>query len=122
MTPPDRLRRYAPPRASSALRERVLAGAREAVSSSVAISRADRIWFSTGWRFAWVAAIAACALVEASVVRRTASARGQLRPVSAATREADAAAAAIGIPGAGLIGDRVVTNDETAHDGLEVPL
>jgi hypothetical protein len=38
------------------------------------------------------------------------------------TREADAAAAEIGIPGKGLIGDRVVTNDESAHDALEVPL
>jgi anti-sigma-K factor RskA len=116
MTPLDRLRRFDPPRASSALYQRILAGARDA---TVVVSRSDRLWFSTGWRFAWVATIAACVVVEALAVRATGP-RPQ-PPVPAVTREADAAAAAIGIKGQGLIGDRAVTNDETVRV-WEVPL
>ncbi len=122
MTPLDPLRRFAPPRASIELRERVLAGARDAMTSSVAASRADRIWFSTGWRLAWVATLAACVLVEASLARATRPAHAHQWPAGAVTREAAAAAAEIGISGHGLIGDRVVTNDETARDAMEVPL
>lgn len=120
MTPLDALRRFAPPRAPIALRERVFAEARVAMTSSVVASRTDRIWFSLAWRLAWVATIVACVLVEASFVRATRPARADVRPGGAASREVEAAAAAIGFSGSGLIGDRVVTNDESARDVMEV--
>src|SRR5262245_64946738 len=119
MTPLDPLRRFAPPRAPVALRERVLAGARVAMTSSVVASRTDRIWFATGWRLAWAGTIAACVLVEAAFVY-AARPRAHLRTEGAAPREVAAAAAEIGVSGSGLIGDRVVTNDETANDAMGV--
>jgi len=104
------LRRFEPPHPPGALRASVLARAREAAASSPAPSRADRIFYSRGWRLAWAAAIAALALVEAVSLR---GARWTTSP--AIVRESDAAAEALGLAPGVYVGERVVTGDDSTR-------
>ncbi len=118
MTILDPLQRFTPPRASGALRVRVLASARAAVTTAAPVSVADKIWFSPRWRLAWVAALTACAVIEILSVRATLAARGPSLATRIVIREADAAAAEIGFPGRCLIGDRIVTNSGNGTRGI----
>ncbi len=102
----DLLVRFALPGAPEGLRERVLRHARAAAAVAVPPSPTDRIWYSTGWRLAWAGALAAMVLLEFAVVRSTEAPA----PSIAHVREADAAAAAVGLPPAGYVGDRVVND------------
>ena len=102
---------------------RVMAGARDGVASSRRPSRADRIWFSSGWRLAWAAALASFALIEAFAVSAAGDPGGTRRSKRAtAVRESAAAAEALGLPDRGWVGASVVTNEGTAHGAMEVPL
>ena len=110
------LRNFSPPRASEALRARVLSRAREAAAHAVRPSRVDRIWYSKGWRLAWVGALAALILLEALSVRISDSAdrAAASRPVS--VPESAAAAEALGLPSHRFLGDRVVASDDIGKE------
>ena len=119
MSPLDRrdpVRAFGPPRASDALRARVLARAAEAVASAARPTRADRIWFSRGYRLAWVGALVAMILFETLSSRATGVSGGSGSPAPAAASEGAAAAEAMGLPVDGWIGERVVTSDQSRGD------
>ncbi len=115
----DPLARFAPPRVSDALRERVLVAARSAIVASPSATRADRIWFSPAWRVAWVAALAALAALEVVSVRGIDAMRGGHGSSQATTGEADAAATELGLSARGWVGERVVTSDAIARGAME---
>jgi hypothetical protein len=118
--PRELFSRFEPPPAREALRLRVIAAARVGLASSRRPSRSDRIWFSRGWRIAWVAALACCALIEVFAARAGSGAAEERRPIAGpALRESDAAAAALGLPKRGWVGACVVTGDESAHRAAE---
>ena len=119
--PRDLLWIFPPPPAPGALRERALAGAREAASKAIRPSRADRIWFSHGWRMAWAGGIAALVLIEAFSANAARSTGRPRSPSAGTVRESAVAAEALGLPARGWVGDRVATNRETLL-GAEEPL
>ena len=110
--PRDLLRSFAPPRASEALRGRVLAASRVAVALAVRPARTDRIWYSTAWRLAWVGALAALIVLETLSMRGAGGNGRSGRSEPAAIPESAAAAEALGLPGHGWLGQRAVTDDD----------
>lgn len=106
-----------PPVASAELRERVLDAARASMAGAPRPTRADRIYFSTGWRLAWAGAAAVAVAVEilSSGPRAIAA-----RPV--AVPESRAAASELGFTAAGWMGDGVSVSSEPSIATKEIPL
>ncbi len=110
------LGRFEPPHAPAELRARVLAQALRAIEVGARPTPSDRIWYSTGWRLAWTAALALFVLLDVLVTRST----GGLAVAPAANTaggETAAAASAIGLRGRGWMGGSVAANDENATRG-----
>jgi len=104
------LDRFEPPRVPESLRATVLARARAAASSSPALTRADRIFYSRRWRLGWAAAVAALALVEVLAARGP-----RWTPSAVVVRESDTAAEALGLAPGIRVGEVVVTGDDSAR-------
>ena len=108
--------RFAPPRAPEALRERVLAASRTVAAACPVATRADRIWFSRGWRLAWLAALVVLVTLEVFVAR-PAVVIPEAELASPAL-EADRVAVALGLPPGGWLGARVVSGEPPDRDRI----
>ena len=113
--------RFAPPRASEALRERVLATSRPVAAACPVATRADRIWFSRGWRLAWVAVLLLLVTLDRVAVRPSAVGRGAPSDPPAMGHEADRVAMALGLPRGGWLGARVMSGSAPERDLILEP-
>jgi len=110
--------RFAPPRASEALRARVLASSRPVAVACPLATRADRIWFSRRWRLSWLAALAVLVALEVLAARPAAILPGAEAVSLARDHEADGVAVALGLPPGGWLGARVVSGEGPERDRI----